>query len=229
MILTTGMLAEAIDGPCGKVADLVVNPITWKVTHIVIEPAHHHDRSRLIPIAAIASTDEVVILSLSLAQVSAAPPVEAMDFVPLESWPESGEWDPDVQRVLTWPYYPYYGGSAMLGYPYGYGTGLLWGDAPMVTTTYDRIPKDTVEIRRKSEVETSDGHKVGHVDGFAVDESGKITHLILEHGHLWGHKDISIPLADIEAVRPDYVRLKVAKDVIGDYPSVPFSRHTLAV
>jgi hypothetical protein len=50
----------------------------------------------------------------------------------------------------------------------------------MVTTTYNRLPKDTVEIRRKNEVTSSDHHTVGHVDGFAVDSSGKITHLILE-------------------------------------------------
>jgi sporulation protein YlmC with PRC-barrel domain len=233
MILTTGMPAIATDGPCGEVADIVVDPITWKVTHLVIEPAHHHDHSRLVPIGGVTWTDEAVALSLSIADVSNCPPVQETDFIPLETWPDDkGSWAPGISRVLSWPYYPYYGdlgATGYIGYPYGYGSGLGWGGSPVVTMSYDRLPKDTVEVRRASEVMSSDNHKVGHVDGFAVDANGKITHLILEHGHLWGHRDISIPLDDISTVASDRVQLKVMRDAIGEYPSVPFRRHTLAV
>ncbi len=233
MILTTGMPVEAVDGPCGEIADLIVDPISWKVAHLVVEPDKHHDRSRLVPMTGVTWTDHTVSLSLSIAEVSARPPVQETDFVPIASWPdEKASWDAGVSRVLSWPYYPYFGdlgGMGFIGYPYGSGTGSEWGGSPMVTMSYDRIPKHTVEVRRASEVRSSDDHTVGHVDGFAVDESGKITHLILEDGHFWGHRDISIPLDEIASVTSDRVQLKVPRDVVGDYPSVPFNRHTLAV
>ena len=97
-----------------------------------------------------------------------------------------------------------------------------------MTTTYDRVPEGTIEVRRASEVLSSDGHKVGHVDGFLVDPTSKITHLVLEHGHLWGHRDITIPINDIQRASSDTVQLGVTRDVIGEYPSVPFRRHAHA-
>ncbi len=233
MIFTTGMPVLANDGPCGEVADLVVDPIAWRVTHLVVEPAHRHDRSRLVPITDVNWTDQTVELALSIADVANCPPVEETDFVPLETWPsEQASWDNSMSRILSWPHFPYHGDlgdRGFTGYTYGYGTGSDWGGSPQVTTKYDRLPDETVEVRRSCEVMSRDDHLVGHVDGFAVDESGKITHLILEHGHLWAHRDISIPLDAIDSVADDSVQLKVSRSVVGDYPSVPFSRHTLAV
>ena len=72
---------------------------------------------------------------------------------------------------------PYYEGYA------GLASEPLEYDAHM-SITHDRIPKGEVEIRRASEVTSSDGHRLGHVDGFLVDDEDRITHLVLAHGHL---------------------------------------------
>ncbi len=56
----------------------------------------------------------------------------------------------------------------------------------MLLWKYDRIPKGEVEIRRASPVISADGHQLGHVDGFIVDEEDQLGHIVLEHGHLWG-------------------------------------------
>ena len=37
---------------------------------------------------------------------------------------------------------------------------------PHVMLAYDRIPKHEVEIRRSSAVISTDGHHLGHVEGF---------------------------------------------------------------
>ena len=231
MKLIVGTLAESSDGPCGEIADVVVDPVTWRVTHLVVQPHHRHDRSRLVPVEAAVSTDaHHVVLSWSTKQVEDAPVVEATDFVSYDTWPQmDGGWDVGVNRVLAWPYYPYVGlGTAGFGYPYGYGWGRGWNGPAQVTMTYDRIPEGTIEVRRASEVLSSDGHLVGHVDGFLVDPTAKITHLVLEHGHLWGHREVTVPIVDIERAESDTVRLRVARDVIGEYPSVQFHRHGTA-
>lgn len=166
-----------------------------------------------------------VVLSWSTKQVEDAAMVEETDFMSSEKWPDAGAgWDIGVNRVLAWPYYPYGGmGMGWGGYPYGYGAG--WAGPAQVTMTYDRIPEGTIEVRRASSVLSSDGHVVGNVDGFLIDSEDKITHLVLEHGHLWGRRDITIPVADIERAVSDSVQLSVTRDAIGEYPSVPFYRH----
>jgi uncharacterized protein YrrD len=80
---------------------------------------------------------------------------------------------------------------------------------------YDRIPKGDVEIRRASPVTSSDGHHLGHVDGFVVDGEDHIGQLVLEHGHLWGKREVVIPVGAVASVQTDEVVLKLTKDQVG--------------
>ena len=84
-----------------------------------------------------------------------------------------------------------------------------------VTVRYDRIPKGEVELRRASAVHSSDGHHLGHVDGFVVDDEEHITHIVLERGHLWGKREIAIPVGAIAAMETDSVVLSLTKDEVG--------------
>jgi hypothetical protein len=167
-----------------------------------------------------------VTLSWTTEQVEAAPGVERTDFVSRDNWPPLADgWDVGVHRVLSWPYYPYTGlGLGGVGDPYGYGSGQSWGQPAQVSMTYDRVPTGTIEVRRASKILSSDGHIVGHIDGFLVDPTSKITHLVLEHGHLCAHRDITIPITEIEQANSDTVQLAVTRADIDEYPSVPFNR-----
>jgi hypothetical protein len=86
--------------------------------------------------------------------------------------------------------------------------------------TYDRIPKGEVEIRRASAVTSSDGHHLGHVDGFVVDGDEHITPLVLEHGHLWGREEVTIPIGFVARVETDAVTLSLTKDEVGQLTPV---------
>jgi hypothetical protein len=56
-----------------------------------------------------------------------------------------------------------------------------------------------------------DGY-VGKVDEFVVNpENGHITHLVMPEGHLWGQKDVIIPLSAMGDTRQDTVFLKLDK------------------
>ncbi len=59
---------------------------------------------------------------------------------------------------------------------------MPWSEGAYLS--YDRILAGDVELRRRSPVATVDGRTLGDVDGFVVDASGRITHLLLERGHL---------------------------------------------
>jgi sporulation protein YlmC with PRC-barrel domain len=73
-------------------------------------------------------------------------------------------------------------------------------------------------------VEATDGH-AGRVDEFLVDPAnGHITHLVLREGHLWGQKDVTIPVAQIDRIEDGAVYLKLDKESIGALPAIPIRR-----
>jgi sporulation protein YlmC with PRC-barrel domain len=90
--------------------------------------------------------------------------------------------------------------------------------------TYDRVPKGEVEVRRASPVFSADGHHLGHVEGFVVDGEDQITHVVLERGHLWGKRDVTIPIGSVAKVENDQVILDLSKDEVGRLPAVRVHR-----
>jgi hypothetical protein len=86
---------------------------------------------------------------------------------------------------------------------------------PHVTVSFDRVPPGTVEIRRESAVSSADGHHVGHVVALVLDDHGQVARLVLEHGHLWGKRELEIPGASIDRILSDEVVLALAKDEVG--------------
>jgi hypothetical protein len=64
-------------------------------------------------------------------------------------------------------------------------------------------------------VTSSDGEHLGHVDGFVVDGEGLITHIVLEHGHLWGKREIAIPISAVARTESDEVLMSWSTDEVG--------------
>ena len=96
---------------------------------------------------------------------------------------------------------------------------------PNVSLFYDRVPKGEVEIRRTSAVISADGHSLGEVDGFVVSADEHITHVVLERGHVWGRKEVTIPIGAVARVESDVVHLALSKDEVGALPTVRVGRH----
>jgi hypothetical protein len=71
----------------------------------------------------------------------------------------------------------------------------------------------------------ADDHFLGKVDGFVVDDT-HITHFVLERGHLWGKREITIPIGAVAKVENDAVSLSLSKDQVEDLPSVRVHRHS---
>ena len=92
--------------------------------------------------------------------------------------------------------------------------GTVIDPDPHVMVNYDRIPKNEVEIRRSSAVFSTDGHHLGHVEGFLVG-SGETADIVLERGHLWARREVVIPAAAVERVQNDSITLKLTKQQVG--------------
>ena len=88
-----------------------------------------------------------------------------------------------------------------------------------------QIPPGELAVRRGTRVQATDGD-VGHVDEFVVNpENGHITHLVMREGHLWGKKEVMIPLSAMGDTRDDTVFLKIDKHQIEALPTIPVKRH----
>ena len=134
------------------------------------------------------------------------------DSVKVRRW--TPDWDIGVMEVLASPYYTSLG---LEPYPAQLDSH--------VTMSYDRVPKGEVEIRRASAVISADGHSLGEVDGFVVDADEYITHFVLERGHLWGRKEVTIPIGAVARVESDAVHLALSKHEVGALPAVHVGRH----
>lgn len=217
MRLELGCPVRCTDGPFGEVADVVVDAVDRRVTHLVVAPHRRHGLARLVPIELAEAEDGCrpsVGLRCTGDEARRLPSVSESAYLRLGELPlDDPDWDVGIQNVLAHPSYEY---AAFGGEPLDLD--------PHVSVTYDRIPKGEVELSRASDVLSADGHWLGHVDGFVVEPGSGITHLVLGRGHLFGRREVTIPIQAVARVETDSVTLALTKDEVGELPAVPVRR-----
>ncbi len=218
MRLEIGNRVRCSDGMYGELADIVIDPLEKRVTHLVVEPKQGEAEARLVPIGLAKGGDgeqREIELECTLDEAQRFESVHEAAYIRLEdSRAEDPNWDVGIEDVLAMPYYA---GLDVAPYP---------GDLDsQVTVSYDRVPKGEVEVRRASAVLSADDHSLGDVDGFVVDADEHITHFVLERGHLWGRKEVTIPIGAVARVESDVVYIALSKDEVGALPAVRVGRH----
>ncbi len=205
-----GVEVSCSDGVCGDLRRVVIDPVARSVTHLVVEPEHQRGRGRLVPVELVDETAEGMTLRCSGADFDALEEAEETHFLP----------DVDEQfgyenaQVLALPYYGLGGG---LG---GAGLGGAGMAAYPEAIIEDRVPVGEVEVRRGDSVHASDGD-IGRVQGLVIDpRDHHVTHVLLQEGHLWGKKEVAIPISAVKAVGADGVQLELTRDQVRDLPAV---------
>jgi hypothetical protein len=202
---------SCVDGAFGELTDVVIDPVTRRLTHLVVAPHAGREQARLVPIesARDAAGSEGISLKSAAAEINQSKPIHESAFVAPGELPTGGsDWDLGILEI-----YPISDGG--LG-PGVLGAGLAMDYDQHMVISYHRVPKGAVEIRRASSVTSADGHHLGHVVGFVTDEHERITVLVLEHGHLWGKRWVEIPGAAIVRVASDELMLSLTADQVGD-------------
>ena len=221
MRLEIGNRVRCTDGVYGELADIVIDPLEKRVTHLVVHPEQGEGEARLVPIQLAKGRDDEqreIELECTLDEAQGFESVHEAAYLRLGERPaEDPDWDIGIMEVLAMPYY------AGQGY-----AGLEGQYAPLgspVPMYYDRVPKGEVEVRRASAVISADGHSLGEVDGFVVGADEHITHFVLERGHLWGRKEVTIPIGAVARVESDVVHVALSKDEVGALDAVRVGRH----
>ena len=204
---TIGTEVTCSDGVCGEFSRVVLDPVARALTHLVVEPRHRPGMGRLVPIALVATTGEQMYLGCSAAEFDALEDAQETHFLS-EASEQLGYGEGEA---LSWPYYGL-GGVGGVG-----GVGVT-GVPAFITT--DRVPVGEVDLRRGEHVHASDGD-IGRVQGLVIDPADHhVTHVLLEEGHLWGKKELAIPIGAVRDVVADGVRLNLTRDQVRDLPPV---------
>ncbi|MDQ2707107.1 MAG: PRC-barrel domain-containing protein [Actinomycetota bacterium] len=213
MQFTISAEASCSDGVCGTVSRVIVDPLTEAVTHLVVEPKHRRDSSRLVPLELLDGAAGEVRLRCTRAEFEKLDPAQETQFIPATN--AYGGYSPG--QVDYWPYYGLGGGMRVGGMPIG-GMGLGGGSVSQ-TVTRDTVPVGEVDVRRGEPVHATDGD-IGRVQGLVIDPGSRhLTHVLLQEGHLWGRKEVAIPIGAV-ASTANGIQLRISKQEVKDLPPV---------
>jgi len=187
------------DGRYGRSTYIILNPATDTVTHVVVKRDEPPHSEFVVPIELITeSTPHYIQLRSTNEELEAMDTFSELEFIRV-----------DIPHQVV--------GSTMLQ-PYAVP------QQEVVTEEHERIPPGELAVRRGTRVDASDGH-IGHVNEFLVDPlNGHITHLILREGHLWGKRDVTIPVGQIERIAEGTVHLKLNKREVDALSAIPVRR-----
>jgi hypothetical protein len=190
---------SCLDGPCGETTRLILKPASEEITHLVVSNESFAETEYLVSIDRVAgSTTSQIRLNCSREELSKMTIFSKVEF---------------VAPFITGSY-----GSPYMVSPYY---------APVTTDIIPgnrHIPADELAIRRGARVEAVDGY-AGRLDEFMINPGNDhITHLVMREGHLWGQKDVTIPVGQIDHYKENTVYLKLSKQEIENLPAIPVRR-----
>ena len=200
---TIGCKVVCTDGIVGDLTRVVVDPVARAVTHLLVEPKHRRGIARLVPIGLVEATANNVHLRCTVEEFTNLGDAEETQFFR----GTGGDWGYDDGEVVSWPFY-----SLM-------ALGEMWGGTVIEPVVHDRVPLGEVEVRRGENVHAADG-AIGKVQGLVIDpRDHHVTHVLLQEGHLWGRKEVAIPIVAVSSVT-DGIHLRITKRQVQDLPAV---------
>jgi sporulation protein YlmC with PRC-barrel domain len=205
---TIGTEASCSDGAVGAVSRVIVDPTAQAVTHLVIDPEHGRGHGRLVPLDLVEGAAGEIRLRCTKAEFEDLDPAEDTQFIPATN--DYDGYGPG--QIGFMPYYGLGGGMIIPGVNVEDGT-------PSQFVTTDSVPVGEVEIRRGQAVQATDGD-IGHVQGLVIDPASRhVTHVLLQEGHLWGRKEVAIPISAVASTK-DGIQLKITKQDVHELPPV---------
>ena len=186
------------DGLCGHSTEVVLDPKTDEITHLVVKEAHAPHAERLVPISLVRdTTPHLILLSCNKEKLARRDP-----FVELEA------------EQIQVPHYVGDYGEFPVSIP-----ETMW-----ITKEHQAVPWGELGVHRHARIEATDG-PVGQLDEFLIEpETQHVTHLVLREGHLWGEKTVTIPVSEIDRIEEKVIHLKLDKQGIGALPVIPIRR-----
>jgi sporulation protein YlmC with PRC-barrel domain len=206
MQFTIGVDATCTDGPCGRVSRVVVDPVARTLTHLMVEPEHRSGLGKLVPLDLVDATSDEVRLHCTRAEFEQLDDGEETQFIPGSNGGYGGY---GLGQAVAWPYFS----RSSLGIGLG---GMRDQYDPVVRET---VPLGEVTVRRGEPVHATDG-EIGRVQGLVIDpHSRHVTHVLLAEGHLWGSKEVAVPIGSVTRM-DEGLTLSLTKRDVEDLPAI---------
>jgi hypothetical protein len=210
-LLRIGATTVGSDGYRGEVRAAVIDPVAAVVTHLVVEPEGRSGLARLVPLnlaEAEADTDDYDVRAAPGKLRLRCTEAEFMNLAAAEETLAEFAVGQTVPVQLLPP------GWRGTGEPVAEGGDIL---RIPERETVDVIPPGEVEEHGGDHVHATDGD-IGQLRAFRIDpSSGRVTHVLLGEGHLWGRKEVSIPFDKITGFDHG-IRLSLSKKQVQDLP-----------
>ena len=200
-----------MDGVCGHSLFILINPVIDKVTHLVVKANTAPHTEYIVPIDFVTETSaDKISLRCKKAEMEMFEPFIKTTYIE--------EKVPDLD----------FGQNGTVGIGSYYMPYVTPEKTMFEFVKYQQIPSGELAVRRGTHVEATDGY-VGNVDEFVVNPTNNlITHLVMREGHLWGKKDVIIPLSAMDKNRhmtnKDSLFLKLNKLEVESLPTFPLHR-----
>ena len=213
---TIGAHVRSTDGGVGHliwvVADRGTTP--WVITHLVVEPTHRSGLGRFVPLSHVSEVDPesgAITLTDSEKEFAQLDSAEMTEFVPGS---EAYETYGPAQFVTR----PYYADEVNL-------SGDVVPETALTVTSDAPLPDGDQGVAVHAVATYATDGAIGHVEGLLIDPgTHQVTHVLLQEGHLWGRKDVAIPLSAVRDLDTGGLQLSVTKQEVGDLPPVPVGR-----
>ena len=192
------------DKLCGHAQGVILNPANDVVTHVVVKESKNSHAEKLVPIEMIdASLADNIHLKLNTTMLQNMPPLYDVEYV-----------------QTTVPHFMEVSDMTFM-------EPVVVPERKFIRERIYHIPSNELSVNRGTRIYSADGFAIGTVDEFLVDrDGGQVTHLILREGHIFGQKDVFIPVTEIKEIKESDIRLKLDKKDIEQLPAIP-ARHFL--
>ena len=207
---TLGAGVSCSDGFCGELVRTILDPATRTITHLVIEPKHKKEEGRLVPLHLVEAGGDEIRLRCTLAEFEQLEPSEEVDVA------EGVDYSGGYGSAASVQGYGDVGSMGVGASSSGMGIGMGLGHRTPTVVSH-AVPLGETEVERHESVHAVDG-EIGRVEGFVVDPAdNKVTHVLLQEGHMWGRKEVAIPVSAIVSVDAG-IRLNITKQQVEDLP-----------
>ena len=186
------------DSAIGFSTYMIVNPISHQMTHLVVQSDLPPNCEYLMPVELVEEiTPTTIKMNCTLEEFFQMELFIKETFIPTE-----------MPSQLSWPY--------CVPIP-----GAVLEEVAYIPVEHENIPRGEFAVRSGARVEASDG-TIGQVDELLINATNmEITHLVLRGHPILKHKEITIPVSQIESVDENTVYLKLDRQSVEALPTTP--------
>jgi uncharacterized membrane protein/sporulation protein YlmC with PRC-barrel domain len=188
---------ECRDGFAGQSVCVIINREEGRITHFVVRERLTPHNQREVPIQRIIDTSSHTIrLNCSLAEFSGMPAFTVKEYRHVEV--------------------PRYSGTGYMQSP------VYTPDTDTIEVDVEQLDPRETTMRPGMDVLAADDKRVGEVADLVVDvRSGRISYLVIRERHIWGDKDVLLPIDLVDIVVDESVHLVVDGETFSAMLAIP--------